>query len=396
MAARYADEGWDARTGHSRRAGLRRDPAGACPHNVAVYRFRCVPCEQLTPKHMRRYALLPLCLALVACSSTSQPGSRADGELKVRTVHIPAMEEQSVELAVDGRVPATADITRIFLAYMGGTGSDGETGRTKEAAEDLATEILTKARAGEDFQKLLATYTDDADKTGGTKKDVEFEEAPVRASAQPISDAIAKTDEGGYFGPIDLYGVIQVGRVDRKELSRVGLDVDDPGMLLRLEGKEYKLARRDGTKYMFANVAVPNVGKNNAKIVLSSGPTIPFEVHRDAKTPDEWRKYAEDADYQRLLRNPISMTGKPVKLRGTLIQFQEIARDLGWGGIDMWDSSVRQQTGFVYFDLEGTTSVDVGRRVMLYGFAQGTQAMEMSDGGTRLTPMIDAYFIEAM
>jgi hypothetical protein len=306
------------------------------------------------------------------------------------------MEEQSAEFAVDGRVPATADITRIFLAYLGGTGSDRETARSKEATEDLAAEILTRARAGENFETLLTTYTDDADKTGGTKKDVEFEEAPVRASAQPINDAIAKTDEGGYFGPIDLYGVIQLGRVDRKEPSRVGLDMDDPGMLLRLEGKEYKLARRDGTKYVFANVAVPTVGKNNAEIVLSAGPAIPFEVHRDAQTPDEWRKYAVDTDYQRLLRNPISMTGKPVKLRGTLIQFQEIAGDLGWGGIDIWDSSVRQQTGFVYFDLEGTTSVDVGRSVMLYGFAQGTQAMDMSDGGTRLTPIIDAYFIEGV
>jgi hypothetical protein len=33
---------------------------------------------------------------------------------------------------------------------------------------------------------------------------------------------------------------------------------------------------------------------------------------------------------------------------------------------------------------------------MIYGFAQGNQAVQMEDGSTRSTPMIDARFIEAM
>lgn len=346
---------------------------------------------------MRRSGLLLLFLSLAACSSTS-PKPQHEAELKVRDTFISAMEEQSAELVVDARLPATADVTRIFLVYVGGTGADETTTRTKAAANELAEDLLARARAGESFDSLVMAYSDDPDKNTerGATKDIAFEEPAKRASWQPISDVIAQTDEGDYFGPMDVYGGVQLGRVDRKRASYVGLDADDPGIVLRLEGAEYKLARRDGTKYVFSNVAVPKVGKNNAKLVLGSGRVVPFEVHRKMKTLDDWRKYAADTDYQRLLRNAISMTGSPVKLRGRLVQFQEIAADYGWGGIEMWDAGVRAQTGFVYFELEGTTSVDVGRPVMIYGFSRGAQALEMSDGGSRQVPIVEANFVEAL
>ena len=111
---------------------------------------------------MRKYrpVLLPaaaaLLLPILACQSASKP---ADPATATTTDAAPATTATQTTAAV---APAEhIKLQHILIAFAGKVPGKNIT-RTEAEARQLAEEILARAKAGEDFDTLVRTYTDDA------------------------------------------------------------------------------------------------------------------------------------------------------------------------------------------------------------------------------------------
>ncbi len=65
------------------------------------------------------------------------------------------------ENAAEVAEPDFISVQHILIGFQGSVPGKNIT-RTKEEASELATKVFKRARAGEDFDKLVADYTDDA------------------------------------------------------------------------------------------------------------------------------------------------------------------------------------------------------------------------------------------
>lgn len=178
---------------------------------------------------------------------------------------------------------------------------------------------------------------------------------------------------------------------------------DSAGTELRVEGTSYPLVARYGTQYVFANVRVPKLGDNNAKLVLPSAADtsallIEFTIHRQMNTIDEYRKYATPFNYKLVNKNPDAHKGEYVKGRAQIYQINEHTLDDGSpytdGGLDVtnygygnWDDNVR-------FLKKGTTELLQGDVVNYYGVLIGADTYESQAGWNITTPLVRIEFIE--
>jgi hypothetical protein len=179
---------------------------------------------------------------------------------------------------------------------------------------------------------------------------------------------------------------------------------DRPNTELRVEGVAYPLAMRQGTQYVFSHVKVPKLGDNNAKIELPTGPglpphiLVPFTIHREMTTIDDYRKYATPFDYKQVNKNPDAHKTEYVKGRAHIYQIKEDTLDDGTpyteGGFEVtnygygrWDDNVR-------FVKAGTTDFVEGDIVSYYGEITGGYSYESEAGWNITTPMIRVDFME--
>lgn len=179
---------------------------------------------------------------------------------------------------------------------------------------------------------------------------------------------------------------------------------DRPNTELRVEGVAYPLMIRHGTQYVFSHVKVPKLGDNNAKIELPTGPglpahiLVPFTIHREITTIDDYRKYATAFDYKQVNKNPDAHKDEYVKGRAHIYQIKEDTLEDGTpytnGGFDVtnygygrWDDNVR-------FVKKGTTDIVEGDVVSYYGVVTGGYSYESEAGWNITTPMIRVAFME--
>jgi NIMA-interacting peptidyl-prolyl cis-trans isomerase 1 len=123
---------------------------------------------------MRARRLLLLALALVGCSDLTAPPSASSGvaqpsrpvaTTRVASPKAPAAPPPTAPTAIGTAAAAGAAdsvaASHLLVAYVGSMRADPGVKRTKEEAKQRATEMLGRAKRGEDFAKLAADNSDD-------------------------------------------------------------------------------------------------------------------------------------------------------------------------------------------------------------------------------------------
>jgi hypothetical protein len=103
---------------------------------------------------MSRILILVFCLSLIGCG---QPAKKAAQEPAEPTYPYTATETSEGN---EGE-PSHITVQHILIGFKGSVRGKDIT-RTKEEAEELAKELLAKAKAGEDFLQLVIEHTDDS------------------------------------------------------------------------------------------------------------------------------------------------------------------------------------------------------------------------------------------
>lgn len=182
---------------------------------------------------------------------------------------------------------------------------------------------------------------------------------------------------------------------------RANVASDGPGIVLRVEGREYPLQSVDGTGYTFASVTVPKLGANNAKLIVDADDASPntasFTITREMRTIDEYRKYAEPLNYKQLSKNADKFAGRFVKGRGRIYQIDEEtdgAETITTGGLNVthqgygyWDDNVR-------FMMAGENDFVEDDIVSFYGVVLGDYTYESQAGWNITVPMVQLAFME--
>ena len=132
----------------------------------------------------RRLAPLLLGASLLACASLTEPGSGA-----------PPSEPADAPPAADTAPPAPAPApepepmvaaSHVLIQYKGSMRAGPNITRSKEEAKKLASEVMNKAKKGDDFTALAKQYSDEPgakDRAGSLGK---FKKAQM---VKPFSDA---------------------------------------------------------------------------------------------------------------------------------------------------------------------------------------------------------------
>jgi peptidyl-prolyl cis-trans isomerase NIMA-interacting 1 len=134
-----------------------------------------------------RSALSVLCgVSLAACASLTEPGNGAPPpEPAEVTAPEPAAEAPAPAPPPPAPEPMVA-ASHILIQYKGSMRAAPKVTRTKEEAKKLATEVLNKAKKGQDFVALAKEYSDEPgakDRAGALGK---FTKAQM---VKPFSDA---------------------------------------------------------------------------------------------------------------------------------------------------------------------------------------------------------------
>ena len=88
----------------------------------------------------------------------------------------------------------------VLVAYKGSAGAPKTVTRTKDDARKRAEEVAAKAKAGEDFSSLVATYSDDL----GTKdRQGNLGKFGRDKMVKPFADAAFALPVGGVSAPIE-------------------------------------------------------------------------------------------------------------------------------------------------------------------------------------------------
>jgi parvulin-like peptidyl-prolyl isomerase len=102
---------------------------------------------------------MPLLLgvSLVACASLTEPGNGAPPPEPAETAPAPAAEAAPPPPTPEPTVAAS----HILLQYKGSMRAGPNITRSKEEAKKLATEVMNKAKKGDDFAALAKQYSDE-------------------------------------------------------------------------------------------------------------------------------------------------------------------------------------------------------------------------------------------
>jgi hypothetical protein len=225
-------------------------------------------------------------------------------------------------------------------------------------------------------------------------------------ASQAGSDEASTTGSRGWFARTPELQVSNIALTAMQEHNdtftvTANVESDGPGVVLRVEGREYPLHSRDGTAYSFGNVVVPKIGANNAKLIVGSDDASPntaaFTITREMRPIDEYRKYAEPLNYKQLEKNADKYAGKIVKGRGKIYQIDETAEGgmtYNSGGVyvtnkgyGFWDDNVR-------FGMVGETDFVSDDIVAFYGEVVGNYSYETQAGWNMTVPMIKVAFME--
>lgn len=131
---------------------------------------------------------LALTLALAGCASLTEPGSGAPPAARQEA---PAAAAEVVAAAAPAE-PAppppepSVGASHVLIQYKGSTRADPKVTRSKEEAKKLASEIMAKAKKGQDFAGLARQYSDEPgakDRAGSLGK------FPRQAMVKPFADA---------------------------------------------------------------------------------------------------------------------------------------------------------------------------------------------------------------
>ncbi len=149
----------------------------------------------LLPRHWSRRQRLGLALALAVtcpvagCASLTEPGNGAPPAAR-EEAPAPAMSVEIVNPTPAAPTPPPpepmAGASHVLIQYKGSTRADPKITRTKEEAKKLATEVMAKAKKGQDFAELARKYSDEPgakDRAGSLGK---FQRT---AMVKPFADA---------------------------------------------------------------------------------------------------------------------------------------------------------------------------------------------------------------
>jgi parvulin-like peptidyl-prolyl isomerase len=105
----------------------------------------------------RRFAPLLLGVSLAACASLTEPGNGAPPPEPTETA-------PPAEAPPPPPAPApepTVAASHILIQYKGSMRAGANITRSKEEAKKLATEVMNKAKKGDDFAALAKQYSDE-------------------------------------------------------------------------------------------------------------------------------------------------------------------------------------------------------------------------------------------
>jgi len=128
----------------------------------------------------------------VACNESQQP-SGPEGGVARPTVAVPSAAPHPTPsatatapaTAVQQAAPTRIAAQHILVAYKGAASAPKGVTRTKEEARKRAEEASRKAKAGEDFSKLVGEYSDDATKADRGNLGM----FPRESKVKPFADA---------------------------------------------------------------------------------------------------------------------------------------------------------------------------------------------------------------
>jgi parvulin-like peptidyl-prolyl isomerase len=119
---------------------------------------------------------------------------------------------------------ATATVSHILIGYKGAAEAAPNLTRTKEEARTLAGSLRERAVAGEHFETLVMTYSDDFSKTenrGRFEQQVIGEADPNRnAFVREFNDAVVAAREGSITEPIETAFGFHIIHVEQKAARR--------------------------------------------------------------------------------------------------------------------------------------------------------------------------------
>lgn len=101
---------------------------------------------------MSRILMLVVCLTVCGCGTSTE---------KVVDETLASPSEYAADAKMENGEPAFITVQHVLIGFEGSVPGKGIT-RSKEEAEALAKEVLSKAEAGEDFLTLVETHTDDS------------------------------------------------------------------------------------------------------------------------------------------------------------------------------------------------------------------------------------------
>lgn len=221
------------------------------------------------------------------------------------------VEKQNLE-------PAKASVTHLLVGYQGASGMSETVTRTKEEAQQLASDLYNQVvNDGADFESLIMDNSDDPSKDtnrGSFKDNVIGEDDPTKnAFVQEFNDAIVAANTGDIVGPVETafgYHIIRIDdkkdrvdelemqtRVDYQEIffaTRIPSDWRDTGLTGKqfrtaiaqpvtnsLYGYEVSIRFDDEGAQLFKEITARNIDKPVAIFLdgeIISAPTVQSEI----------------------------------------------------------------------------------------------------------------------
>lgn len=139
---------------------------------------------------MTRAPLLALTLTSCVVTTLEGPGEPP------RIAPPPGAPSRAEAAAAEARAPSGPQMIRarhLLVAYRGAERADPRVTRTKEEARARAQEALERARSGEDFEKLVAEYSDEP---GAAERGGDLGKFRRQSMVKPFADAAFELNPG--------------------------------------------------------------------------------------------------------------------------------------------------------------------------------------------------------
>ncbi len=99
---------------------------------------------------------------IAGCNETAEKQAAPSATVSAAVGPVSAAASVSVAPSAPAKAPDSISAQHVLVAFKGATNAPKTITRSRDEAKKRAEEVIAKAKAGEDFSSLVATYSDDA------------------------------------------------------------------------------------------------------------------------------------------------------------------------------------------------------------------------------------------